>query len=293
MGSRNKPPTDPLGHAHLVRRPERGHRYWLLVRICDALAGHRDGRQDGRVAVTARPSTGPVAPNDLSTLTDATFGDWPTVPTLDVLPTTMWLRRNEHTFEERDQREFLGTQASLASARSRLQALAGDAAALEQELTRAKARRAVVADEPDADALRRHGAAERFDVPQTIEMRRRREHQARIAALDSEVAASESRLAGVRREMAAIEGLLLTAFDVVVTRSHRLRFFHERRAAVYRRWHRRAWRWATRRTAQHADWPIDPASDTIQAPAWTTRPCPWLRPAANADSPHQLLTHAG
>jgi len=251
-----------LDRGRSLRRPVRALHYWIPIpRVFDAWAGGRDGRQDGRIAV-AVASGG-----------DNGDGYRPS--------STLWLKRNGHTFAERDRREFLHAQAVVAGQRSSLHRLYEAADRQAGEVGRLRAQRDAQSEQPSEAELQVRGPAEGLDSPEVIAKRRRAVHAARLAGLDGQLQAATGQATQIAEQIAALEGELITVFEITVTRSHQLRFYHERRAAVYRRWHRRAWRRRTRANPAVADWPIHETDDTIPAPAWTAGPCAWIRSRAS------------
>jgi hypothetical protein len=247
---------NPLDQRRSLRRPVRALRYWVPVpRIFDAWAGYRDGRHDRKTqpAAAAHPDGG------------------------NGLASTLWLARNAHTFFERDRREFLHAQSVVADQRSALHRLYEAADRQASEVERLRAVRAAVAESPSSAELEARGPAEGIDSPEVIATRRRREHAARLGMLDGHIQAAAGRAEQLAEQIAGIEGELVTVFEITVTRSGQLRHFHERRAAVYRRWHRRAWRRHNQVNSTASDWPLHTCDQTIPSPPWASEPCPWIR----------------
>ena len=175
-------------------------------------------------------------------------------------------------------------QAAVADQRSALHRLYEAADRQAREVDRVRAARAAAPDQPTREELEARGPAEGLDPADVIAKRRRVEHAAHLAGLDAQVQAAASRAEQIAEQIAAIEGELVTVFEITVTRSARLRHYHERRAAVYRRWHRRAWHRRARGSSSVPEWPLHDADATIPVPAWTTEPCPWVHPRATAAS---------
>lgn len=247
---KKKPPAEwmPTGLAGALRDPEPPLRYRAADRWADAWAGRRDGRTDA-----------------------ALLGDERVVGAGATLCAAVWLARNEHTFAERDRREFLDAQAAAAPMMVRLRALIG--AAERAEVAAAAARRSLagMTTQPSADALAHRGPGEVHDTADAVAARRRAAHQRVVAAADAAAAAAEQRVVALLEQVAAVRADLESLFEITRTRSDRLRRHHERRASTFLRAHRRT---VTRRLGSTHTL-SDHVTDAIRAPRWTDQPCPW------------------
>lgn len=254
----------PLDATRARRRLERGHPYWWPLRVADAYAGWGDGRRDGRAAGAA--GAGP--PQPVVRLAIVAEGSESGPP----VALTPHLRRNTHSYAERDRREYLTLQAGIAEELAELRQLRSRVSSLTGQVAIATARRAAAPAEPSAEELCRRGPAEGYDSAAVVAARRRREHQSHLGALQQPLQAVEGQYREATERIGELAGLLATAYEIAATRSERLRHCHERRAATYLRWHRRGWH----RRARALDCPLHAAAATIAAPGWIGRPCPWL-----------------
>ena len=251
---------EPLAPRFLLRKHLRP---LVIVPIQCSWPGWRDGRLQARLlrreaAPDGVPSLGP----------------------------TLWMARNRHTFAERDRLEYLEAESAVAGVRVRLARLTSEAAAAAATMSTAEGRRREIGEGPDAMELSHRDAAETRTSRDVVAMRRRREHASRLAAADQTVAEALASLSRLECEIAQAQALLEAAFQAATTRSERLREYYERRAAVYRRGHQRGWQREVRRASRHVDdsaWPLYSVPSTLEPPAWTKAPCPWVAaPVAGA-----------
>lgn len=247
--------TDPLAAEILLRRPERALRYGLARRLSDAWAGRRDGVVDLRAL---SPSTGGTW------LDEAVAASW------------RWLARNQATFTERDHREFLEAQAAVAGVRAHYSVLHTSLATAMEEWERLGEARSALPGEPSPEALTLRGPAEGADSPAVIAMRRRAEHRRVLTQADAELMRARARVEALREEQARVLAALNEVFEAQITRSERLRAFHQRRQEVYLRAFRRA---VLRRHPEPSSLRLP--TPGIAAPAWTQQPCPWTTTPTN------------
>ncbi|TDX03236.1 hypothetical protein EV647_1469 [Kribbella sp. VKM Ac-2566] len=232
-----------------VRKPEPSLPYRWPRRWLDAWAGKRDGRID--LAMPAADAADPA--------TESGSG-------------SAWLSNNLHTFANRDRREYLVAEASVAERRACLEQAVVNIRESLDAVRRAGDRLRALPD-PTEEELCRRGPAEGPDSDDVVAARRRLEHMRKRVKLVAEVSSWTDRLAGYRRAFAELDAEVRTAFDNAAARSGWIRELHERRASVYRRGYLRALR------RRFPDSPVTSAHPimayrTIQAPAWTAA-CTW------------------
>jgi hypothetical protein len=275
MFRRNRVEAQPIAAAFVERRHARLLLLW-------GWTASWPGRRDGRLHARVMSRTGePRARRSLIGVGGArptTIGDDAVLRGAGA-DVSLWLIRNRYTYAERDRRELLAAEAAVARVRVRLSGLYSEHDTLVEAVSVQLKRLEEIGEKPDAQALTLRGPAETKTPEAFVAPRRQREHAGRYAAQQAVVESLRDRLVRCERQIAETETVLAAAFDAAVARSARLRAYHERRAAVYRRAHQRAWRRRIRRGSRPVpdwQWPLYTCDATLPAPAWTTGPCPWL-----------------